>query len=165
MKVHKIFEEELLFGFWSTFISQIFSTKYFCYKNVTKIVRPFLAALSVNRLRYSGMKGLKELPIQPFSNAINQGLTLTVVLWPQASKNSQKLLRVSKKRLQLVLQGLQTFGGIFINKFPHKNIPDVFEINEDKINKNKCYLWILCYVFSFYVKEKFVGPVNFLQDQ
>ena len=41
----------------------------------------------------------------------------------------------------------------------------VFEINEDEINKNKCCLWILCNVFSFYIKEKFVGPVKILQDQ
>ena len=34
-----------------------------------------------------------------------QGSTLRVNLWPQASKNSQKQLRASKKRPQLVLQG------------------------------------------------------------
>ena len=44
-------------------------------------------------------------------------------------------------------------------------MPNVFEINEDDINKDKCYLWILCNVFSFYIKEKFVGLVKFLQDQ
>ena len=33
-----------------------------------------------------------------------QGSTLRVNLWPQASKNSQKQFRASKKRLQLVLQ-------------------------------------------------------------
>ena len=34
-----------------------------------------------------------------------QGSTLRVTLWPQASKNSPKQLRASKKRPQLVLQG------------------------------------------------------------
>ena len=33
-----------------------------------------------------------------------QGSTLRVNLWPQASKNSPKQLRASKKRPQLVLQ-------------------------------------------------------------
>ena len=54
--------------------------------------------------------------------------------------------------------GQKTFGDILVNKFPLKNVPDVFEINEDEINKNKCCLWILCNFFSFYIKEKFVGP-------
>ena len=78
-----------------------------------------------------------------------QGSTQTVVLWPQASKNSQKWLQANKKKLQLVLQGQLTFGGIWINKFPHKNIRNIFEINEDKINKNKCCLWFLCKDFFF----------------
>ena len=43
--------------------------------------------------------------------------------------------------------------------------PNVFEINEDKMNKNKCWKGILCNVFSCYVKEKIVGPVEILQDQ
>ena len=43
-------------------------------------------------------------------------------------------------------------------------MPNVFEKNEDEITKNKCCLWILCNVFSFYIKEKFVGPVKSLQD-
>ena len=45
-------------------------------------------------------------------------------------------------------------------------MPNVFEINEDEIDKNKCCLWIVCYgFFSFYIKEIFVGPVNILQAQ
>ena len=47
-----------------------------------------------------------------------------------------------------------------VNKFPLKSVPNVFEINEDEIKENKCCLWILCNVFSFYIKEKFVGPVK-----
>ena len=54
---------------------------------------------------------------------------------------------------------------ILINKFPLKNMPNVLEINEDEINTNKCCLWILGNVFSFYIKEKIVGPVKYLQDQ
>ena len=37
-------------------------------------------------------------------NYVGQGSTLRVNLWPQASENSQKQFRASKKRLQLVLQ-------------------------------------------------------------
>ena len=45
------------------------------------------------------------------------------------------------------------------------NVPNVFEISEDEMNKNKC-LWILCNVFfSFYFKEKFVGPVKIVHYQ
>ena len=50
-KVHKIFEGEFLFNFRSTFLLQIFSKKCFCQKYIFKIVRPVLAALSVNGLR------------------------------------------------------------------------------------------------------------------
>ena len=45
-------------------------------------------------------------------------------------------------------------------------MPNVFEINEDEIDKDECCLWILCNVFfPFYIKEKFVGPVKNLQEQ
>ena len=67
----------------------------------------------------------------------HQGSTLRVNLWPQASKNSQKQLWASKKRPQLVLQGQQTFGDILVS-FPLRMSPIVFEINEDKIYKDKC---------------------------
>ena len=55
---------------------------------------------------------------------------------------------------------------IIVNKFPLKNVPNAFEINEDEINKNKCCMWILCDVFSFYIKDffrtskNFIGPVD-----
>ena len=68
----------------------------------------------------------------------NQGSTLRVNLWPQASKNSPKQLRASKKRPQLVLQGQLTFGDILVKKFPPRMSQKFFEINEDKINKDKC---------------------------
>ena len=38
-------------------------------------------------------------------------------------------------------------------------LPNIFEINEDKMNKNKCQL-ISCNVKS----KKYVGPVKILQD-
>ena len=41
---------------------------------------------------------------QSLNYLVNQGSTLRVNLWPQASKNSQKQLRASKKRPLLVLQ-------------------------------------------------------------
>ena len=50
MKVNKIFGGELLFGFWLTFLLQFSSQKIFFKKNISKIVRPVLAALSVNGL-------------------------------------------------------------------------------------------------------------------
>ena len=53
-----------------------------------------------------------------------------------------------------------------MNKFPLKNVPKDFEINEAEINENDCCLWILGNVFfSIYIKEKNVGPVKNLQDQ
>ena len=55
-----------------------------------------------------------------------QGSTLRVNLWPQASKNSQKQLRASKKIPQLVLQGQQTFGDILVKKFTPDNVPKCF---------------------------------------
>ena len=33
------------------------------------------------------------------------------------------------------------------------NVPNAFEINKDEINKNKCFLWILCNVFLFILKK------------
>ena len=43
--------------------------------------------------------------------------------------------------------------------------PNVFEINEDKIYKDKCCGEFLCNVLSYYVKEKNAGPVKDFQDQ
>ena len=42
MKVDKIYEGNLLFGFRLRFLLQIFFKKYFCWKNIIKIVRPQL---------------------------------------------------------------------------------------------------------------------------
>ena len=92
-----------------------------------------------------------------------QGSMLTVVLWPQASKDFPKWLRATKKDLNWSYMASKHLG-TRVNKFPLKNVPNVFETNEDEINKNKC-LWILCNVFSYYIKEMFVGPVKMLQGQ
>ena len=68
-----------------------------CLKKITKIVRLLLAMASINAL--SLMLLVANLAIT------KQGSTLRVNLWPQASKNSQKQLRASKKGPQLVLRG------------------------------------------------------------
>ena len=43
--------ESCSLDFWLTFLLQIFYKKCFCSKNISEIVRPFLATLSVNGLR------------------------------------------------------------------------------------------------------------------
>ena len=55
-----------------------------------------------------------------------QGSTLRVNLWPQASKNSPKQLRASKKIPQLVLEAQYTFRDILVKMFPTKNVPKCF---------------------------------------
>ena len=47
---------------------------------------------------------LPQIPDMYMVMFYKHGSTLRVNLWPQASKNSQKQFRASKKRLQLVLQ-------------------------------------------------------------
>ena len=42
--------------------------------------------------------------------------------------------------------------------------PDVFEINEDKMNRYKYFQWILPNGSFCYVKDKIVGPVRIVQD-
>ena len=97
-----------------------------------------------------GVKELRDCEFTMLKSAggVNgvQGSTLTVVL--------NRSYRPSKH-----------LGTIFVNKFPLKKVPNVFETNENEINKNKCCLWMLCNVFSFYINEKLVGPVKILQDQ
>ena len=60
-KVHKIFEGELLFDFSLTFLYKLFSKKSFCGRNIPKIVRPDLAALSVNELTCVFTKGFIKI--------------------------------------------------------------------------------------------------------
>ena len=52
---------------------------------------------------------------------------------PEDSKKFPKWLRASYKN-----STGPAFGDILVNKFPLKNMPNVFEINEDEINKSKC---------------------------
>ena len=53
---------------------------------------------------------------------------------------------------------ISTCGDILVREFPPKNVPNVFEINEDKINRNKCCQCNV--VFFCYVKEIFVEAVK-----
>ena len=95
-----------------------------------------------------------------------QGSTLRVNLWPQASKNSPKQLRASKKKTQLVLQGQLTFGNILVKKFPLRKPQIVFEITEDKIYIDKCCGESYAMFFLLMLKKKYraskysAGPVD-----
>ena len=60
---------------------------------------------------------------------------LTVDSGPQASKNSPKRLRASKKKTSTGPTGPVN---IRVNKFPLKNVPQCFGINVGNINENKC---------------------------
>ena len=44
-------------------------------------------------------------------------------------------------------------------------MPNVFEINEDEMNKKNVLFGFYAIFFSFFIKEKLVGPVKILQDQ
>ena len=67
-----------------------------------------------------------------------QGSTLRVNLWPQASKNSQKQLRASKKDLNWSYRASKHLETFLLKSFPPRMSPNVFEINEDKIYKDQC---------------------------
>ena len=64
---------------------------------------------------------------------------LTVNFWPQASKKSKKRLRASKIDLNLVLQGHKRLGTFLLTSLPSRMFPNVFEINEDKRDFQKCW--------------------------
>ena len=89
---------------------------------------------------------------------------ITVNCWPQASKKSQNQLRTSKKDLNWSYWVIKHLGTFLITGFIVTMSPNVYERAEDKINENKSCQWIVCNVFSCYIKEKFVGPVTILQD-
>ena len=63
----------------------------------------------------------------------DQGSTLRVNLWPQASKNSQKQIRASKKDLNWSYRATKHLETFLLKSFPLRMSPIVFEINEDKI--------------------------------
>ena len=60
----------------------------------------------------------------------------------------EKIL-ISSPELQLVLHGQWIFGDIFVNKFPLKHVPNVFEINEDKFIKINVVIESYAMFFSF----------------
>ena len=70
-----------------------------------------------------------------------------MVLWPQASKKIQNGLGPVKKELP-----------------PPRMSPNVVEINEDKIYKDKC-CGEFYPMFFLVMLNKNVGPVKILQDQ
>ena len=90
---------------------------------------------------------------------------LRVILWPQASKNSPKQLRASKKDLNWSYRPSKHLETFLLKSFSLRMSPNVFEINEDKIYKDKCcgeFYAMFCIVM---LKKKNVGPVKILQDQ
>ena len=82
---------------------------------------------------------------------------LRVNLWLQASKNFQKQLRASKKDFNLQGQ---------LKSFLPRMSQNVFEINEDKIYKDKCCGESYAMFFLVMLKNKcrtskhFAGPVD-----
>ena len=66
-----------------------------------------------------------------------QGSTLRVNLWPQASRNSPKQLRASKKDLNWPYRASKHLETFLLKSFPLRMFPFVFEINEDTIYKDK----------------------------
>ena len=91
-----------------------------------------------------------------------QGSTLRVNLWPQASKNSPKQLwgvRVSKKDLNWSYRPSKHLETFLFKSFPPRMSPNVFEINEDKIYKDKCCGEFYAMFFLVMLKKN-VGPVK-----
>ena len=62
---------------------------------------------------------------------------LRVNLWPQASKNSQLQLRASKRDLNWSYRASKHLETFLLKSFPPGMSPNVFEINKDKIYKDK----------------------------
>ena len=67
-----------------------------------------------------------------------QGSTLRVNLWPQASKKSPKQVWALKKYLNWSYRAGKHLETFLLKSFPLRMSPIVFEINEDKIYKDKC---------------------------
>ena len=77
MKIYKIFEGELLFIFGSAFLLKIFFQKIICKLNISKIVSPVLAAVSVDGLRHCLLSGyLFEIFAAHFTNRPLRGTTV-----------------------------------------------------------------------------------------
>ena len=95
-----------------------------------------------------------------------QGSTLRVNLWPQASKNSPKQLRASKKDLYWSYRASKHLETFLLRGLPLRMSPIVFEINEDKIKKDKCCGESYAMFFLVMLKKRcrtskhFAGPVD-----
>ena len=95
-----------------------------------------------------------------------QGSTLRVNLWPQASKNSPKQLRASKKDLNWSYRPSKHLETFLLKSFPPRMFPNVFEMNEDKIYKDKCCVEFYAIFFLVMSKKKcrtskhFAGPAD-----
>ena len=110
---------------------------------------------------------IKRLRGGPRKNrAGRQGSTLRVNLWPQASRNSQKQLRASKKDLNWSYRPSKHFETFLLKSFPPRMSPNVFEMNEDKIYKGKCCGEFHAKFFLVMLKKKcrtsknFAGPAD-----
>ena len=96
----------------------------------------------------------------------SQGSTLRVNLWPQASKNSPKQRRASKKDLNWSYRPSKNLETFLLKSFPPRMSPNVFEINEDKIYKYKCCGEFYAVFFLVMLKKKcrtskiFAGPAD-----
>ena len=91
---------------------------------------------------------------------------LRVNLWPQASKYSQKQLRASKKDLNWSYRASKHLETSALKSFPLRMSAIVFEINEDKIYKDKYFGESYAMFFLLMLKKKcraskhFAGPVD-----
>ena len=87
-------------------------------------------------------------------------------LWPQASKNSPKQLWASKKDLNWSYRPSKLFETFLLKSFLSRMSPNVFEINEDKIYKDKCCGEFYAMFFLVMLKKKCrtskkcAGPVD-----
>ena len=95
-----------------------------------------------------------------------QGSTLRVNLWPQASKNSPNSFGPVKKDLYWSYRASKYLETFLLKSFPLRMSPIVFEINEDKIYKDKCCGESYAMFFLLMIKKKcrtskhFAGPVG-----
>ena len=112
MKVCEIFQGELLFIFRSTFLLQMFSKKCFCKENISKFVRPLLAALSVN-----GLILTKRKPLFSYLHALLQecqaSTSVIMVLFKpnQAGKMAGQKLHL---RARLLLREHKSSFGVYM---------------------------------------------------
>ena len=85
---------------------------------------------------------------------MEQGSTLRVKLWPQASKNFQKQLWASKKNYNWSYRANKHCEILLLKSFHLRVSPIVFEINEDTIYKDKCCGESFAMFFLVMLKKK-----------